>query len=128
MARIRGIDLPGKKRGDISLTYIYGIGITKSEKLLKQLDIDKSIRVKELTEEQVNTLRKEIEKDNVEGTLRREMLANIKRLKEIKSYRGTRHSKGLPARGQRSKTNSRTVRGNTRRTMGSGRKGAAQKT
>ncbi|MBT5338490.1 30S ribosomal protein S13, partial [Candidatus Falkowbacteria bacterium] len=108
--------------------YIYGIGITKSEKLLKQLDIDKSIRVKELTEEQVNTLRKEIEKDNVEGTLRREMLANIKRLKEIKSYRGTRHSKGLPARGQRSKTNSRTVRGNTRRTMGSGRKGAAQKT
>ena len=128
MARIAGVNIPKDKRVVVALTYVYGIGITKSEKLLKKLDIDKAIRVKDLTEEQVNTLRKEIEQDQVEGTLRREMLANIKRLKEIKSYRGSRHSKGLPARGQRSKTNSRTVRGNTRRTMGSGRKGAAQKT
>ncbi len=128
MARIAGVNIPREKRVVIALTYIYGIGITKSEEILKKLDIDKNIKVQDLSEEKVNELRQEVEKDKVEGTLRREVLSNIKRLKEIKSYRGSRHLKGLPARGQRSKTNSRTVRGNKRKTVGSGRKPSAQKT
>ena len=128
MPRIAGVNIPREKRVVIALTYIYGIGITKSEEILKKLDIDKNIKVQDLSEEKVNELRQEVEKDKVEGTLRREVLSNIKRLKEIKSYRGSRHLKGLPARGQRSKTNSRTVRGNKRKTVGSGRKPSAQKT
>ena len=127
--RIAGINLPNDKRVEVALTYIYGIGINVSGKILKELKIDSNIRVNKLSEEQVNTLRTKIEKNFVvEGDLRREVISNIKRLKEIKCYRGVRHSKGLPVRGQRTKTNNRTVRGNTRKTMGSGRKDGAQKT
>lgn len=127
--RIAGTVLPANKRVVIALTYLYGIGDTLAEKILDQLKIDRSIRVQNLSEEQANTLRSTIEKNYpVEGELRREVMSNIKRLKEIKSYRGTRHTRGLPARGQRTKTNNRTVRGNKRKTAGSGRKDAGQKT
>lgn len=129
MARISGVNLPNEKRIEVALTSIYGIGLATSVKLLKQLKINPDTRVKLLSEEQVNSLRQVIEKDyRVEGELRRERLSNIKRLKEIKCYRGTRHTRGLPVRGQRTKTNNRTVRGNKRVTMGSGRAPAAQKT
>ena len=123
MARIAGVTLPAQKRIDIGLTYIYGIGHVTAKKIIKETGIDGSIRVKDLTEAQANKLRDEVEKNfKVEGELRREVLSNIKRLKDVGAYRGTRHIKGLPARGQRSKTNSRTVRGNTRKTMGSGKR------
>jgi len=128
MARISGVNIPTNKRVEISLTYIYGIGITTSQKILSSLNISFDKRVKDLTEDEVNQLRKKIEVLRVEGELRRDKAANIKRLKEIKSFRGSRHTKGLPVRGQRTKTNSRTVRGNKRVTMGSGRAKAAQKT
>ncbi|MFA4937323.1 MAG: 30S ribosomal protein S13 [Patescibacteria group bacterium] len=129
MARIAGINLPNDKRIEAALTYIYGIGFTKSKKILVQANIDLNVRTRDLTENQVNKLREIIEKEHrVEGELKREVLLNIKRLKEIGSYRGYRHNRGLPVRGQRTKTNSRTVRGNVRRTMGSGRKSSAQKT
>ncbi len=128
-ARIAGVTLPNEKRIEVALTYIYGIGLTTSKKVLKETKIDPNTRTKDLTSEQVNTLRNHIEKGHrIEGELKREVLSNIKRLKEAGSYRGSRHTKGLPCRGQRTKTNTRTVRGNTRKTMGSGRKGAAQKT
>lgn len=127
--RIAGSTLPAQKRIEIALTYLYGIGLTLSKKVLTIADIDPNIRVKDLTEAQANKIREIIEKTHkVEGDLKREVLMNIKRLKEIGAYRGTRHSKNLPTRGQRTKTNSRTVRGNVRRTMGSGRKAAAEKT
>ena len=114
---------------EIALTYIFGIGRTLSNRVLAEAKVDPNIRVKDLSESQANDLRNIIEKKNrVEGDLRREVSSNIKRLKEIKSYRGSRHAAGLPARGQRTKTNNRTVRGNTRKTMGSGRKDSAQKT
>ena len=123
MARIAGVVLPPNKRIAIALTYIYGIGQTTAEKIVKSIKIDESIRTKDLTEDQEKQLRDEVEKKyHVEGELRREKLTNIKRLKEIGCYRGTRHVKGLPARGQRTKTNSRSVRGNVRRTMGSGKR------
>ncbi len=129
MARIAGVNLPNDKRIEHALPYIYGIGLTRSRIILKQAGIDINIRTRDLTESQVNKLREIIEKEyKVEGDLRREILLNIKRLKEIGSYRGIRHSKNLPVRGQRTKTNCRTVRGNVRRTMGSGRKPPAQKT
>jgi len=129
MARIAGVTLPNDKRIEIGLTYIFGIGRTLSNSILKTANIDPNIRVKDLPEDQVNKLREIIEKKHkVEGELKREILLNIKRLKEIDSYRGSRHSKKLPARGQRTKTNTRTVRGNVRHTMGSGRKPTAQKT
>ncbi len=129
MARIAGVNLPGHKRVEIALSYIYGVGLRTSQKILAATGIDPNIRTNDLTEEQVAKLRDMIDKQmKVEGDLRREVMMNIKRLKEIGSYRGSRHSKKLPARGQRSKTNSRTVRGNVRRTMGSGRKPTAQKT
>ena len=129
MARISGVNLPKDKRIEIGLTYIFGIGSGLSNKILKELKIDKNICVKDLSEEQINKLRKEIEKQSrVEGDLRREVLSNIKRLKEINSYRGSRHTKNLPVRGQKTKSNSRTVRGNKRIPAGSGRKLAAQKT
>jgi small subunit ribosomal protein S13 len=120
-ARIAGITLPNK-RIEIALTYIRGIGRSRSNKILAQLQINPDTRVNDLDVAAVNRLRDLIEKTyHVEGELRREIAANIKRLKEIGCYRGMRHIKGLPARGQRTKTNSRTVRGNARRTMGSGR-------
>ena len=128
MARISGVNIPNEKRAEIALTYIYGIGLSTAQNILKELKFDVNTTIKDFSEEEINLLRKRIEKIQVEGELRREKVANIKRLKEIKSYRGTRHVKGLPVRGQRSKTNSRTVRGNKRVTAGSGKIGGAQKT
>lgn len=129
VVRIAGATLPANKRIEYALPYLYGIGLKLSQKVLKQLDIDPNIRVKDLTEAQANKIREAVEKTyKVEGDLKREVLLNIKRLKEIGAFRGSRHSKNLPTRGQRTKTNSRTVRGNVRKTMGSGRKNAAEKT
>lgn len=129
MARIAGINLPPQKRIEIALTYLYGIGLTLSKKILAELEINPDTRTKNLTEIEVNKIREIVEKHyRVEGDLRRDVLSNVKRLKEIGCYRGTRHSRGLPVRGQRTKTNSRTVRGNTRRTMGSGKRKSAEKT
>jgi small subunit ribosomal protein S13 len=128
-ARIAGVTLPQNKKIEVSLTYIYGIGLTSAKKILAQTKIDTNKKTQDLSDEEVNFLREIIEKEHkVEGELKRDILMNIKRLKEIGSYRGHRHSRGLPVRGQRTKTNSRTVRGNTRRTMGSGRKPSAEKT
>ncbi len=129
MARIAGINLPNSKRIEIGLTYLYGIGLYRAQWILKQTGIDSNKRCKDVTAEEEHTLREAVEKSfKVEGDLRREVLGNIKRLKDIGAYRGSRHAKRLPARGQRTKTNCRTVRGNVRRTMGSGRKVSAQKT
>lgn len=123
MARITGIEIPNDKRIVIALTYIHGIGSYSSKKILSDLKIDESIRTKDLTSEQLNNLRTTVTKEHlIEGDLRREVRENIKRLKEIGSYRGSRHSANLPSRGQRTKTNSRTVRGNKRISVGSGRK------
>lgn len=123
MARIAGVTLPSNKRLDIALTYIYGIGTTSAKRIVAESGVDASVRVKDLSEAQANKVRDIVEKTfKVEGELRREVLGNIKRLKEIGSHRGTRHTKGLPVRGQRTRTNSRTIRGNVRRTMGSGKR------
>lgn len=122
MLRISGVNIPDNKRAEISLTYVYGIGRTTASKILDELKIAKSKRVKDLSEEEQNSIRSYVEKKfKVEGELKHEKRDNIKRLKEITCYKGTRHQKGLPVRGQRTKTNNRTVRGNVRRTMGSGR-------
>jgi len=127
--RIAGVTIPNEKRVEIALTYIFGIGNVTSAAVLKSAKVDPNTRVKDLKEDDVNKLRTLIEKNHkVEGDLKREIIGNIKRLKEINSYRGMRHQRGLPTRGQRTKTNSRSVRGNVRRTMGSGRVAAAQKT
>lgn len=129
MARIAGVTIPSEKRIEIALTSIHGIGRPLSIKVLSELQIDPSTRVKTLTEGELNKLKDKIEKDyKIEGDLRREKMINIKRLKEISSYRGSRHAKNLPVHGQRTKSNSRTVRGNVRKTAGSGRKPSAQKT
>ncbi len=129
MPRIAGISIPENKIIKIALTYIYGIGQSLAGKILAQAQINPDVRANKLTAEEVNRLREIIEKNyKVEGELRREKLMNIKRLKDIGAYRGIRHARKLPARGQRTKTNTRTVRGNVRRTMGSGRKKAAEKT
>lgn len=129
IARIAGVTLPPKKRIEIALRSIYGIGPTLSRQVLTAANLDPNLRTETLSEQQVNALRDIIERTHkVEGELRREILLNIKRLKEINAYRGVRHAKNLPVRGQRSRTNSRTVRGNVRRTMGSGRKPTAEKT
>lgn len=129
MARIAGTTLPNEKRIEIALTYLYGIGNSLSLKILEKAKIDRNKKVKDLSEAEVAELRSLIEKEHkVEGEKRREIMINIKRLKEISCYRGSRHSKNLPVRGQRTKTNSRTVRGNVRKTAGSGKKPPAQKT
>jgi small subunit ribosomal protein S13 len=129
MLRISGVNLPDNKRIEASLPYLYGIGLPLSQKILAKLRIDPNIRTKDLSEKDANRLREEIEKQyHVEGELRHEVKTNVRRLREISCYRGTRHAKGLPVRGQRTKTNTRTVRGNTRKTMGSGRKKADSKT
>lgn len=129
MLRIAGVNLPEEKRIVIALTKIYGIGHSTSQKILVSLGIDPNTKAKNLSVNQSHKLRDEIEKKyRVEGELKHEVRMNIKRLREIGSYRGIRHQKGLPVRGQRTKTNSRTVRGNVRKTMGSGRKPAAEKT
>ncbi len=128
MARIAGVTIPREKRVVIALTYIYGMGPARSKQVLKQAKVDESIRVKELSDDQVTAIRGIIEKQfRVEGELRREVLSNIKRLKDIGTYRGSRHAKRLPVRGQRTKTNSRTVRGNVRKTAGSGKRIVAKK-
>ena len=112
MARIAGVDLPRDKRVIIGLTYIYGIGKQTSAKIHETTGIDESIRIKDLSEDQVNLLRKEIDANyTVEGDLRREISLNIKRLRDIRCYRGLRHMKGLPVRGQKTKTNARTRKG-----------------
>jgi len=112
MARIAGVDLPRDKRVEIGLTYIYGIGRNTSNKIISAAGINADTRVKDLTEDEVNTLRRIIDEDYVvEGDLRREIALNIKRLKDIKCYRGIRHIKGLPLRGQKTKTNARTRKG-----------------
>jgi small subunit ribosomal protein S13 len=127
--RIAGINIPKEKRIVAALPYIYGIGQTLSRKILKQAGISEDIRTKNLSDADQDKLRAIVEKSfKTEGDLRREIQANIKRMKDIKAYRGLRHMKHLPVRGQRTKTNSRTVRGNSRKTMGSGRKDAGQKT
>ncbi|MBI4708820.1 MAG: 30S ribosomal protein S13 [Candidatus Portnoybacteria bacterium] len=129
MPRIAGINLPDNKRIEIALTYVYGIGPSLSKKILAQAKISPDLKANQLTPEQVNSLKNIVEGSyKVEGELRRERMMNIKRLKDIGSYRGVRHIKGLPVRGQRTKTNTRTVRGNVRKTMGSGRRAAAEKT
>ncbi len=119
--RILGITIPNNKHLDIALTSLYGIGISRSQKILKEANIDSNLKGDKLTPEQENTIRKIIETMTIEGSLKREISSNIKRLKDIKAYRGIRHSRRLPVRGQRTKTNSRTVRGNVRRTMSSGK-------
>ncbi len=114
MARIAGVDLPRDKRVVVSLTYIYGIGRPTAEEILKKTGISEDLRVKDLTEDQVNAIRSEIDGIKVEGDLRRETALNIKRLMEIGCYRGIRHRRGLPVRGQRTKTNARTRKGPVR--------------
>jgi small subunit ribosomal protein S13 len=123
-ARISGVTLPNEKRIEVALAYLYGVGIPLSKKILNKAKINPDTRSKDLTEAEVNKIKTTIDEMGIviEGDLRREIFANIKRLKEISSYRGSRHIKKLPARGQSTKTNNRTVRGNKRRTMGSGRK------
>jgi small subunit ribosomal protein S13 len=120
--RILGITIPDTKRLDIGLTVLYGVGRSRALKILKDAKIDPEMKSKDLTVEQENDIRKIIESFKIEGDLKREVASNIKRHKDIKTYRGSRHIKRLPARGQRTKTNSRTIRGNMRKTMGSGRK------
>lgn len=120
--RILGITIPNEKRLEIGLTALYGIGRERAKKVLDQVKLAHSTKAKDLTIDQENEIRKIVEAFKIEGNLKREVASNIKRLKDIKAYRGTRHAKGLPARGQRTKSNSRTVRGNVRKTMGSGRR------
>jgi small subunit ribosomal protein S13 len=129
MPRVAGIDIPVNKQAWISLQYIYGIGATLSHKILNQADIAPDTKVKDLTEEEVNKLREIIDKQyRVEGELRKELNFNVKRLIEIGSYRGLRHRYGLPARGQRSRTNARTKRGARKTVAGRGqRRGMAKK-
>jgi small subunit ribosomal protein S13 len=123
MPRIAGVNLPESKHIEISLTYIFGIGRSLSRKILVAAEIDPTKKAAELNPQEVAKLKDVIEKRyKVEGELKRDILANIKRLKEVGSWKGLRHLRGLPVRGQRTKTNNRTVRGNVRRTVGSGRK------
>ena len=111
MARLAGVDLPREKRVEIALTYIYGIGLTSSQKILKEAGINPDTRVKDLTDDDITNIRKAMEGYKTEGDLRREVALNIKRLTEIGCYRGVRHRRGLPVRGQRTKTNARTRKG-----------------
>ncbi len=120
--RILGITIPNEKRLEIGLTVLYGIGIPKARKILDQVNLPHSKKAKDLSEEEENKIRAIVESVPIEGNLKREVAANIKRLKDIKAYRGIRHMKRLPVYGQRTKTNSRTVRGNVRKTMASGKR------
>lgn len=129
MARISGINIPNEKRIEAALPYVYGIGLSATKKILAAVSIDPNKRTKDLTEDELNLIRDYIDKNyKVEGQLRQQILLNIKRLKEIGAYRGVRHIRGLPVRGQRTKTNSRTRRGNVRKTAGSGKKKSSDKT
>jgi small subunit ribosomal protein S13 len=127
MARIEGVDLPRNKRVEVALTYIYGIGPTRSQTILTDTGVSPDTRVKDLTEAEVQTLREAVGKYRVEGELRREVQLNIKRLIEIGSYRGLRHRRNLPAHGQRTKTNARTKRGPKKTVAGRGRRRGAKK-
>lgn len=120
--RILGITVPENKQLWVGLTVFYGIGFTTARKILKEAKVAETKKPGEITTDEETKIRKQIEAMKIEGDLKREKASNIKRLKDIKSFRGTRHAKGLPSRGQRTKTNSRTVRGNVRKTMGSGRR------
>lgn len=127
--RIAGITIPDKKRIEVALRYIYGIGPTTAREVLKQAQIDFNLRAQDITAAQTNTIKGILEKNyRIEGELRREISLNIKQLKDIGCYRGLRHVKHLPVRGQRTKTNSRTVRGNVRKTAGSGKRPPASPT
>lgn len=129
MARIAGVNIPDQKQIETALTYIYGIGRPLARKILTQANINSQTRASKLTAEELNRLKEIIEKNyKIEGGLRREIMMSIKRLKDIGSWRGIRHIKGLPVRGQRTRTNTRTIRGNVRKTVGSGRKPAAEPT
>lgn len=125
--RIQGITLPDKKRMEIALTAIYGIGRPLAKKILDQAKVDHGIKAADVTPDQENAIRAIVETLKIEGDLRREISANIKRMKDVGSYKGMRHSKKLPVRGQRTKTNTRTVRGNVRKTMGSGKRTVEKK-
>lgn len=128
MARIAGVDLPKDKRVDVSLGYLHGIGLSTSRRVLVQAGVSPEIRVKDLREDEVNRIREIIDKNfKVEGELRKEVNLNIKRLIEIGSYRGMRHRRGLPARGQRTKTNARTKRGPRKTVAGRGQKRGGKK-
>lgn len=120
--RISGITIPDNKRLEYALTAIYGIGLARSRKILDIAKVGHAKKGPEINAEEENRIRKAVESFKIEGDLKREVSGNIKRLKDIKCYRGTRHLKGLPSRGQRTKTNSRTRRGNVRKTMGSGKR------
>ncbi len=129
MVRIAGVNIPDDKRIEVALTYIYGIGWSRSRSILSELGINPDTRSKDLKNEELVSLKNFIEKNyTIEGELKHQKLMNIKRLKDIGCYRGIRHMKNLPVRGQRTRTNTRTVRGNVRKTAGSGRKPPAQKT
>ena len=122
MARITGVDIPREKRVEIGLTYIFGIGLSTSQKILAETGVNPDTRVRDLTEEEVNKLRDYIKNLKVEGDLRRDVALNIKRLMEIGCYRGIRHRKGLPVRGQKTKTNARTRKGPKRTIAGKKKK------
>jgi small subunit ribosomal protein S13 len=119
--RISGITIKDNERLEMSLTILFGVGRSRARKILDEAKIDYGTKSKDLTTDQENNIRKIVEQYTIEGNLKREVAANIKRLKDIGTYRGSRHAKRLPARGQRTKTNSRTIRGNVRKTMASGR-------
>ena len=125
--RIEGITIPEKKNLEIGLTEVYGVGRPRAREILEKLGVSVHAKPADLTEEQEAAIRDEVAGNTIEGDLRRMISGNIKRLKDISSYRGSRHSKSLPARGQRTKTNSRTRRGNVRKTMGTGRRTADKK-
>src|SRR3989344_5687964 len=120
--RILGITIPNEKRLEFGLTVLYGVGVSTARKILDKVNIDRGCPVQDLTSDEENKIRAVIEGMSIEGNLKREVSGNIKRLKDIKSYRGIRHTKRLPVRGQRTKTNSRTIRGNVRKTMASGKR------
>jgi small subunit ribosomal protein S13 len=125
--RILGITLPDNKRLEIALTTLYGIGRSRAQQILTEAKVDFGARTSELTAEKENAIKKIIEGLKIEGDLKREISGNIKRLKDIKAYRGVRHLRGLPTKGQRTKSNSRTRRGNVRKTAGTGRRAADKK-
>ncbi|OHA20847.1 MAG: 30S ribosomal protein S13 [Candidatus Taylorbacteria bacterium RIFCSPHIGHO2_01_FULL_51_15] len=125
--RISGITIPDNKRLVYGLRIIYGVGRSRAAVILQDANVGLEKKAKELTAEEENAIRREIEKYRIEGDLKRDISSNIKRLKDIKAYRGVRHLRGLPVRGQRTKTNSRTRRGNVRKTMGTGRRAAEKK-
>ncbi|MEK7664130.1 MAG: 30S ribosomal protein S13 [Patescibacteria group bacterium] len=129
MPRIAGVSIPDNKRIQVAITYIYGIGRTLARKILTQVNINFNKKARDLSPKEINDLKELIEKNyKIEGDLRRQVMINVKRLKDIGAWRGLRHIKKLPVRGQRTKTNTRTVRGNVRKTMGSGRKPSASPT